>query len=110
MRRPSTAFTSSEAVDSADTPVSIPKTTCYRIYSYGRGLYTDGETSSIVNKHNPVVASVMRCNHDVNCTPSSLTVLAAVYHMTNYATKPQVDPDQLVLLTAAVLKKAQGMA
>jgi hypothetical protein len=40
-----------------------------------------------VNKYNPVIASAIRCNHDVNFTPSSPKVLAAVYYMTNYATK-----------------------
>src|SRR6267154_1211310 len=62
-----------------------------------------------VNKYNPVIASTIRCNHDVNFTPSSPKVLAAVYYMTNYATKAQVDRGQLVL-AAAVLKKAQETA
>jgi hypothetical protein len=62
-----------------------------------------------VNKYNPVIASAIRCNHDVNFTPSSPKVLAAVYYMTNYATKAQVDRGQLVL-AAAVLKKAQETA
>jgi hypothetical protein len=44
-----------------------------------------------VNKYNPVIASATRCNHDVNFTPSSSKVLAAVYYMTNYATKAQVN-------------------
>jgi hypothetical protein len=62
-----------------------------------------------VNKYNPVIASAIRCNHDVNFTSSSPKVLAAVYYMTNYATKAQVDRGQLVL-AAAVLKKAQETA
>jgi hypothetical protein len=62
-----------------------------------------------VNKYNPVIASAIRCNHDVNFTPSSPKVLAAVYYMTNYATKAQVERGQLVL-AAAVLKKAQETA
>jgi hypothetical protein len=62
-----------------------------------------------VNKYNPVIASAIRCNHDLNFTPSSPKVLAAVYYMTNYATKAQVDRGQLVL-AAAVLKKAQEAA
>jgi hypothetical protein len=62
-----------------------------------------------VNKYNPVIASAIKCNHDVNFTPSSPKVLAAVYYMTNYATKAQVDRGQLVL-AAAVLKKAQETA
>lgn len=62
-----------------------------------------------LNKYNPVLASAIRCNHDVTFTPSSPKVLAAVYYMTNYATKAQVDRGQLVL-AAAVLKKAQEIA
>ena len=62
-----------------------------------------------VNKYNPVISSAIRCNHDVNFTPSSPKVLAAVYYMTNYVTKSQTDRGQLVL-AAAVLKKAQEVA
>lgn len=40
-----------------------------------------------LNKYNPVLASAIRCNHDITFTPSSPKVLAAVYYMTNYATK-----------------------
>jgi hypothetical protein len=59
-----------------------------------------------VNKYNPAISSAIRCNHDVNFTPSSPKVLAAVYYMTNHATKAQTDRGQLVL-AAAVIKKAQ---
>src|SRR5260370_27727591 len=62
-----------------------------------------------VNKYNPLIASAIRCNHDVNFTPSSPRVLASIFYMTNYATKAQVDRGQLVL-AAAVLKKAQEVA
>ena len=62
-----------------------------------------------VNKYNPVIASATGYNHDVNFTASSPKVLAAIYYMTNYATKAQVDRGQLVL-AAAVLKKAQEAA
>lgn len=62
-----------------------------------------------VNKYNPVLSSAIRCNHDINFTPSSPKVLAAVYYMTNYLTKSQTDRGQLVL-AAAVLKKAQEVA
>ena len=59
-----------------------------------------------VNKYNPVITSATGYNHNVNFTASSPKVLAAIYYMTNYATKAQVDRGQLVL-AAAVLKKAQ---
>ena len=63
----------------------------------------------LVNKYNPVIVSAVRCNHDVNFTPSSPKVLSTIYYMTNYATKSQVDRGQLAL-AAAVLKKAQETA
>jgi hypothetical protein len=62
-----------------------------------------------VNKFTEVIASAMRCNHDVNFTPPSLKVRAAGYYMTNYVTKSQTDRGQLVL-AAAFLKKAQPLS
>jgi hypothetical protein len=50
-----------------------------------------------VNKYNSVITSATGYNHDVNFTASSPKVLAAIYYMTNYATKAQVDWGQLVL-------------
>ncbi|KAL5350944.1 hypothetical protein ACLOAV_004517 [Pseudogymnoascus australis] len=79
--------------------VSAPKTACSGIYGYGRGLYPDGEKSPI-REHNPVIASATGYNHDVNFTASDPKVLTAVYYMTNYATKAQVDRGQLVLAAA----------
>ena len=58
-----------------------------------------------MNKYNPVISSTIRCNYDVNFTPLSPKVLAAIYYITNYVTKSQTDHRQLVL-AAAVLKKA----
>lgn len=40
-----------------------------------------------VNKYNPVIASATGYNYDVNFTASSPKVLAAIYYITNYATK-----------------------
>ena len=62
-----------------------------------------------VNKYNPAIASATGYNHDVTFISSSPGVLAAVFYMTNYATKAQADRGQLVL-AAALLKKAQEMA
>lgn len=65
--------------------------------------------NSYVNKYNPVIASATGYSHDINFTASSPKVLAAIYYMTNYATKAQIDRGQLVL-AAAMLKKAQETA
>jgi hypothetical protein len=70
------------------------------------GLIRMKRNHQFVNKYNTIIASAIRCNHDVNFTPSSPRVLASIFYMTNYATKSQTDRGQLVL-AAAVLKKAQ---
>jgi hypothetical protein len=59
-----------------------------------------------LNKYNPVISSAMRCNHDINFTPSSPKVLAAIYYMTNYITKSQTDRGQLVLAHSIRHKRA----
>jgi hypothetical protein len=74
-----------------------------------KGVIKMQRNHQYINKYNPVISSSIRCNHDVNFTPSSPKVLAAIYYMTNYMTKSQTDRGQLVL-AAAVLKKAQEVA
>ena len=44
-----------------------------------------------VNKYNPIIASAIRCNYNINFTLLFPKILAAVYYMTNYATKAQVN-------------------
>ncbi len=73
------------------------------------GLIRMTRNHQFVNKYNPVIASAIRCNHDINFTPSSPRILASIFYMTNYATKSQTDRGQLVLATA-VLKKALEVA
>ena len=58
-----------------------------------------------INKYNPIIASAIRCNYNINFTPLSPKILAAIYYIINYATKAQVKRGQLILATA-VLKKA----
>ena len=40
-----------------------------------------------MNKWNPVMASVLRCNHDVKFIPGQSSFLGLVYYITDYATK-----------------------
>ena len=40
-----------------------------------------------VNKWNPVMASALRCNHDVKFLPGEKNFLELVYYITDYATK-----------------------
>ena len=43
-----------------------------------------------VTPWNPSLASVLRSNHDINFIPTQSKALAAMYYMTNYATKYDV--------------------
>jgi hypothetical protein len=52
---------------------------------------------------NPSLSSVLRSNQDINFIPTLCMALAAVYYMTNYATKYNISQYQLIL-TAAVIK------
>jgi hypothetical protein len=58
-----------------------------------------------VNKYNRVISSAIRSNNDVAFIPNGVRGLAAVYYMTNYATKDDVKQHQLVMCTA-ILKRA----
>lgn len=52
-----------------------------------------------INPWNPVLASLLRSNHDISFIPT------AVYYMTNYTTKYDVSQYQLIM-TAAIVKQA----
>jgi hypothetical protein len=58
-----------------------------------------------INKYNPIIISTIGYNHNINFTILSPKVLAAIYYITNYTTKAQVNWGQLIL-AMAILKKA----
>ena len=58
-----------------------------------------------VNPWNPAIASCIRSNQDVSWIPTVSKSLALVYYITNYATKDDVSPEQL-LAKAALLKQS----
>jgi transcriptional regulator of met regulon len=58
-----------------------------------------------VNPWNPAIASCIRSNHDISWIPTVSKSLALVYYITNYATKDDVSPLQMVT-KAALLKQA----
>jgi len=62
-----------------------------------------------VNPWNPVLASLLRLNLDISFIPTAARALAAVYYMTNYATKYDVSQYQLIM-TAAIVKRAMEEA
>jgi hypothetical protein len=58
-----------------------------------------------VNPWNPTIASCIRSNHDISWIPTVSKSLALVYYITNYATKDDVSPLQM-LTKAALLRQA----
>jgi hypothetical protein len=59
-----------------------------------------------VTPWNTTLCSLLRSNHDISFIPTITKALAAVYYITNYATKYDVSKYQLIL-TAAIVKRAQ---
>jgi hypothetical protein len=58
-----------------------------------------------VNPWNPSIASCIRSNHDISWIPTVSKSLSLLYYITNYATKDDVSPAQMVT-KAALLKQA----
>jgi hypothetical protein len=58
-----------------------------------------------VNPWNPAIASCIRSNHDISWIPTMSKSLSLLYYITNYATKDDVSPGQIVA-KAALLKQA----
>jgi hypothetical protein len=57
-----------------------------------------------INPWNPAIATCIRSNHDISWVPTMAKTLSLIYYLTNYATKDDVSPQQ-VLLKAALLKR-----
>jgi hypothetical protein len=62
-----------------------------------------------VNPWNPAIASCIRSNYDISWIPTVSKSLSLVYYITNYATKDDVSPLQMVT-KAALLKQAIDQA
>lgn len=58
-----------------------------------------------INPWNPSIASCIRSNHDISWIPTVSKSLSLLYYITNYATKDDVSPGQMVA-KAALLKRA----
>lgn len=56
------------------------------------------------NPWNPAIASCLRSNHDISWIPTVSKSLSLIYYITNYATKDDVSPWQMVA-KAALLKE-----
>ena len=58
-----------------------------------------------INPWNPAIASCLRSNHDISWIPTVSKSLALIYYITNYATKDDVSPWQMIA-KGALLKQA----
>jgi hypothetical protein len=60
-----------------------------------------------VNPWNPAIASCIRSNHDISWIPTVTKCLALMYYQTNYATKDDVSPHQMLLKTALLKESVE---
>jgi hypothetical protein len=58
---------------------------------------------------NPTIASYLCSNHDISWIPTVTKCLCLIYYLTNYATKEDISPSQ-ILLKAALLKQSINKA
>jgi hypothetical protein len=58
-----------------------------------------------INPWNPTIASCIRLNHDISWIPTVSRSLSLLYYITNYATKDNISPWQMVS-KAALLKQS----
>ena len=59
-------------------------------------------TNGWVTSYNPAIASCIRSNHDITWIPTSSKALAYVYYLTNYATKADISPQQILVKGALI--------
>ncbi|KAK4936123.1 hypothetical protein LTR66_015377, partial [Elasticomyces elasticus] len=68
------------------------------------GLIHLARNHAWTNPWNPAIASCVRSNHDISWIPTVSKSLSLIYYITNYATKDDVSPWQMVA-KAALLKQ-----
>lgn len=69
------------------------------------GLIHLARNHAWINPWNPAIASCVRSNHDISWIPTVSKSLSLIYYITNYATKDDVSPWQMVA-KAALLKQS----
>ena len=55
-----------------------------------------------ITSYNPAISTCIRSNHDITWIPTSVKALSYIYYLTNYATKADISPHQ-VLIKAALI-------
>lgn len=69
------------------------------------GVIHQKRNNGWVNAWNPTIASCIRSNHGISWIPTVTKSLCLIYYITNYATKDDVSPWQIVL-KAALLRQS----
>ena len=69
------------------------------------GIIHQRRNDAWINPWNPAIASCIRSNHDISWIPTVSKSLSLIYYITNYATKDDISPEQM-LAKAALLKQS----
>jgi hypothetical protein len=83
----------------------MPRDLVPRSHADEHGVIHLARNHAWVNPWNPAIASCIRSNHDISWIPTVTKCLSLIYYQTNYATKDDITPHQM-LLKAALLKKS----
>jgi hypothetical protein len=59
-------------------------------------------TNGWVTSYNPAITTCIRSNHDITWIPTTAKALAYVYYLTNYTTKADISPQQILLKSALI--------
>jgi hypothetical protein len=81
----------------------MPRNLVPHSYADENGVIHLARNHAWVNPWNPAIASCIRSNHDISWIPTVAKCLSLIYYQTNYATKDDITPHQM-LLKAALLK------
>ena len=69
------------------------------------GIVHQRRNDAWINPWNPAIASCIRSNHDISWIPTVSKSLSLIYYITNYSTKDDISPEQM-LAKAALLKQS----
>jgi len=61
---------------------------------------------SWITSYNPAIATCLRSNHDITWIPTNAKAHAYIYYLTNYATKADISPQQ-ILIKAALMAESR---
>lgn len=62
-----------------------------------------------ITSYNPAIATCFRSNHDVTWIPTNAKAHAYIYYLTNYATKADLSPQQILIKTALMVESRKSI-